>query len=336
MRTILTLCAAIACLVARPPSTTPGVRFGHSLVYDSADEQILLVDGYSWVNAVSPVTPPEQTELWAWKGDRWTALAERGPSSRTMARAVFDSHRKALISFGGRVGRAESPSAETWERRNSHWRPLADASSGPSVHVELAYDEARATTVRFGGALRPGSGGLIWPTTTWAWSGDVWRELTSEGPPGRAATAMVYDSGRQEIVLFGGQGAAPADDQPQVLYGDTWVWNGRTWRAASAAGPGPRSFHAMSFDRRHGLVLLHGGERRGVLLDDLWAWNGAGWRELPQPGTAPGRRRLHAMAYDARRDKTVLYGGVGRDADGVTRAYDDTWEWDGARWVRAQ
>jgi hypothetical protein len=181
------------------------------------------------------------------------------------------------------------------------------------------------------------SGGLNWPTTTWAWSGDVWRELASEGPPGRAATAMVYDSRREEIVLFGGQGAAPADGQPQELYGDTWVWNGRTWRAASVVvGPGPRSFHAMSFDRRHGLALLHGGERRGVLLDDLWAWNGADWRELPQPGTAPGRHRLHAMAYDARRDKTVLYGGVGRGADGVTRAYDDTWEWNGTRWSRAQ
>jgi Galactose oxidase, central domain len=99
-------------------------------------------------------------------------------------------------------------------------------------------------------------------------------ELAAEGPSGRAAAAMVYDSKRQEIVLFGGQGAAAADGQLQALYGDTWVWNGRTWRNASNVGPSARAFHTMSFDRRAGFVLMHGGEQRGVILDDLWAWDG--------------------------------------------------------------
>ncbi len=40
------------------------------------------------------------------------------------------------------------------------------------------------------------------------------------------------------------------------------------------------------------------------------------------------------MAYDAARKRTVLYGGVGPDLNGVTRAYDDTWEGDGQQWTQ--
>ena len=47
------------------------------------------------------------------------------------------------------------------------------------------------------------------------------------------------------------------------------------------------------------------------------------------PPTMPSARHLHAMAQDPGRDRVVMFGG--RDL----AALGDTWEWDGADWIRA-
>jgi Galactose oxidase, central domain len=325
-----------AFLMALPPQTPtqPGIRFGHALAYDSHGRRVVLVDGYTWVRAVSPIEPPERTDLWAWNGNEWSRLAGTGPASRTMNRAVYDIGRRTLVSFGGRVGRPETPNSDTWQWSSGSWQRIADAADGPNVHFEMAYDAARATTVRYGGAIRLAAGGFAWPTTTWGWDGRTWTTLATDGPVGRAASHMVFDSRRREIVLFGGQGAAPVAGQPQPVFGDTWLWNGRAWRQASVVGPPPRSFHAMTFDSGAGLVLLHGGMNGDRILDDLWGWDGTRWREMTQGASSPGKRRLHAIVFDEARNRTVLYGGVGPDASGATRGYDDTWEWNGRGWSR--
>ena len=331
-----TLLASVLLLIAAQPVPGPGVRFGHALVYDSGERRVLLIDGYTWVRAVSPVEPPQRSEVWSWSGSTWSRVDATGPPPRTMGRALYDPVRRCVTSVGGRVGPSESPSDETWEWCGGTWRLAASALDGPNVHFEMAYDAERGTAVRFGGALRIAPRRLSWPTTTWSWNADAWRIAATDGPPGRAASHMVYDERRREVVLFGGQGAAPAEGQSQPLFGDTWIWNGRSWRLASAEGPPARAFHAMAFDARAGLVLVHGGAAGDRVFDDLWAWDGTRWKKMAQPAASPGRRRLHAMVYDAARDKTVLYGGVGPDAAGRTRGYDDTWEWDGRQWTRGR
>lgn len=100
------------------------------------------------------------------------------------------------------------------------------------------YDIGRGTLVSFVGRVgRPETP----DSDTWQWSSGSWQRFV--GPVGRAASHMVFDGRRKELVLFGGQGAAPAAGQPQSVFGDTWLWNGRAWRQASLAGPPPRSFH---------------------------------------------------------------------------------------------
>jgi hypothetical protein len=312
----------------------PELRIGHSLVYDVDARVVVLLDGYSWIRAISATEPPATTEIWQWNGSEWSRFTSRpGPASRTMGRAVYDVARKRIVSYGGRVGRGEVPSSETWEWDTAAWRRIAEGPAGPNVHIEMAYGAARRQTIRFGGALR-GESGFDWPTDTWAWTGSTWTKIATDGPPGRAAANMVYDGKRQELVLFGGQGAAPGPGQPQPVFNDTWIWNGRSWRLASRDGPTARAFHAMSFDERAGVVLLYGGNFREDTFEDLWAWNGTRWTEIRPPGATPGPRRLHAMAYDAARDRTVLYGGAGPRPSGGTDVYSDTWEWNGSRWMR--
>jgi hypothetical protein len=140
------------------------------------------------------------------------------------------------------------------------------------------------------------------------------------------------------VVLFGGIGPPNGDGRQEYL-ADTWVWNGVVWRKAGEAGPPGRRDYSIAFDERRGVVLLYGGgagsgaaPRR---FDDMWQWDGATWREIPVRAPTPGHRYVSAMAYDRARDRTVLYGGYTCDRDnsecGVA---DDTWEWDGARWMR--
>jgi hypothetical protein len=326
--------AAASLPFAQPAA--PGPRIGHSLIYDAHERRVVLLDGYSWIHAVSPTDPPELSELWSWNGERWVRLPGSGPASRTMGRAVYDEARRTIVSYGGRVGRAEGASSETWERDATGWRKRAEAAAGPNVHIEMIYDALRGRTVRFGGALPEDVRRFTWPTDTWEWNGAAWTRIATEGPAGRAAASMVYDSTRGEIVLFGGQGSAPAEGQPQPVFGDTWIWNGKTWRLASREGPPARSYHAMSFDRRAKIVLLYGGSFDNEVFDDLWTWDGQRWTAARQPGATPGKRRLHALAYDAARDRTVLYGGAGPRPEGGTKVHDDTWEWNGERWTRMQ
>lgn len=43
------------------------------------------------------------------------------------------------------------------------------------------------------------------------------------------------------------------------MLGDTWLWNGATWRRTTGASPPARYAHAMAFDSRRGVVVMYGG-----------------------------------------------------------------------------
>jgi hypothetical protein len=168
-----------------------------------------------------------------------------------------------------------------------------------------------------------------WPTDTWERQTAGWTRIATDGPMGRARTAMAFDKRRGHVVLFGGVGASPAAGEPQPFYGDTWVFERGAWRRVSENGPRARYAHAMVFDERAGVVLLYGGAaaHRNAPLTDMWKWDGVRWTEIVLSGPTPGFRYQPMMVYDSKRGRTVLYGGLqGTD--------DDTWEWDGTQWTR--
>lgn len=127
-------------------------------------------------------------------------------------------------------------------------------------------------------------------------------------------------------MLFGGF----ANDG--VPKGDTWLWDGESWRLAAENGPPPRKWPAAAYDAARNVIVLHGGRegqgRAGDSLDDTWIWDGERWTELDVDGPTP--RDHHRAVYDKRRDRVVLFGGWNGEA-----LLDDTWEWDGERWGHA-
>jgi hypothetical protein len=148
----------------------------------------------------------------------------------------------------------------------------------------------------------------------------------------RNAHAMVYDSSRGRVILFGGADALK-------VCGETWEWDGKRWAPLSMVGPEPRTFPAMAYDSLRKKVVLFGGNRilfgrnpdENRFLDDTWEWDGQMWTQIKVAGPPP--RAEAAIAFDSERGRVVLFGGHNRTGEGRNRL-GDTWEWDGARWTQ--
>lgn len=136
-------------------------------------------------------------------------------------------------------------------------------------------------------------------------------------PAARNYSALVYDSERQKLLLFGGWGVA--------AYGDTWLWDGTCWQNVIApTAPSARWAPAADFDPDHHQVVMFGGRTfPDTWLDDTWIWDGSGWtnRRLANHPVI----RFPIGAYDPAISKFVVYG---LNSDGNPQ----TWTWDGAAW----
>jgi hypothetical protein len=154
--------------------------------------------------------------------------------------------------------------------------------------------------------------------------GGEWTSAAGTGPSPRQNHAMVYDSSRNRVVLFGGYRGGFG------FYDDTWEWDGEAWNQVPAVGPLRRGNHVMAYDSlRQRVVLFGGATDGGAAIGDTWEYDGATqtWTEL-FPTAPPVPRFNAAMTFDSVRNVAVLFGGFG------AARYGDTWTWDGANWVQ--
>ncbi len=226
------------------------------------------------------------------------------------------------------------------------WQKVGSSSTPDGRYLQAAaFDETRKVFVMFGGTnTNPSTGGVTPNQETWEWSPATgkWTNRTGAGaaPQARSGAAMVFDSARGKLVLFGGRAGSAFD------YEDTWEWDPATgaWADVSAAGahPSARSQHGMVYEKSTGKTLLFGGGRSDsasydgtgitVSLGDTWEYDPAAhtWTELTVTSTPSGRHDF-GLVWDSSRNKAVLFAGMQTDlanAAGVPK--QDTWEWDPA------
>lgn len=117
---------------------------------------------------------------------------------------------------------------------------------------------------------------------------------------------MVYDAARAEIVLFGGICGE------RTVLGDTWLWNGKSWRETRPArSPSARALAGIAYDLARRQVVLFGGVGGdGLPLPDTWTWDGTGWTE-GHPVTSPSAQNAPNMTYDPTTRRVLLFGGFG-------------------------
>ena len=183
-----------------------------------------------------------------------------------------------------------------------------------------AYDPIRQKLVFFGGALEDRNESIALDRM-WTWDGNSFEEIgLPVMPPARHSAVMVWDSSRNEIVLFGGRDGG-------TLYNDTWVWDGQSWAERSPENSPPARWnHGGAFDAARGELVIFGGGIGSPVSADTWVWNGSDWSQR-EPSNPPSLRFQHAMAYDAARQKVVMFGG--RAGQSIL---DQTWTWDGTDW----
>jgi hypothetical protein len=236
---------------------------------------------------------------------------------------AYDSKRGRVVLFGG--ADAAEVLGDTWEWDGSRCTQISTTGPGPRTFATMAYDSARRRVVLFGGnrvLFGKTLADNIYLDDTWEWDGQTWLQIKVSGPPPRAEAAMVFDSRRGRVVLFGGHNRASGE---RNWLGDTWEWNGKTWTQVSTIGPAPRNGAAMVFDNDRGRTVLFGGSAGGVACGETWEWDGKQWVENRLAATEG--RFNSVMAYDEGRHRVIRFGG-----NFAGTRTGDTWEYNGKLW----
>jgi len=240
------------------------------------------------------------SDTWEWNGATWSQrISSDAPPGRWAHDLAYDSARGVVVLFGG-MGAGDGLD-DTWEWNGTNWtlRTPANRPHGRYFYA-MAYDNMRGVVVLFGGYYYVGGQGY-YLDDTWEYNGTNWVQRSPANHPSvRYGHALVYDSARGVVVLFGGT------ENGQNRMGDTWEWDGTNWTQRSPANNPPGQIaHAMAYDSARGTTVLFGGE---VGPDETWEWDGTNWTERT-PANHPPARAGHAMAYDTAREATVLFGG---------------------------
>lgn len=136
------------------------------------------------------------------------------------------------------------------------WRLLEVRTTGPCVGSAMVWDTARKVFVLHGGRDR--NWDLLAETWEWAPGAAEWSRVVdaAEKTPGpRMSHAMVWDSTRERMLLFGGY-------RHEEYLDGTWAYDSKTsvWVQLQTTGnPPARSQYGMVYDPLRDEILLFGG-----------------------------------------------------------------------------
>ncbi len=270
----------------------------YDMVFDPVRNSVVLFQGNGAFIQTENMT-------WDWDGDRWNVLNPvPNPGKRVIHRMVYDTQRSKAVLFGGVQIGTGTLYGDTWEydSANNTWTQVSTGGTGDPparFHPGFAYDAQRGEAVLFGGQHE--SGGMTQAYgDTWTWNGTSWtQKAPATNPSARMNPAMVYDPGRQRVVMYGGSPAfGPA-------YDETWEWNGTDWTQKFPSITPGTGGGAMAYDASRGVSVLY--TTSTVDGNDLWQWDGASWLQLQE--SSPIAQQGARVAYDTGRREFVMYDG---------------------------
>lgn len=306
------------------PGVSPSARYGGWFIGDARRRISVLLGGTILYDGASASI----TEMWEWNepAGTWVERApDEVPGLYIGASVVYDIKSSLFLAIAGGGTEADTRRTMwTWDGEEERWSS-SESSQGPfPIGSSAAYHETSGKTVLFGGSVQS-------QEETWSYDlpTDTWTLLEPEvSPPGRSWASMVYDPGREVMVLFGGLGE-------RGVLNDTWVYDPKsdTWTEQRPFGawPAARMGAAMAYDPELRKVVLSGGVNGASLpparggayegvLGDTWVYEpeAGTWTELDTPGPAP--RAFAYMTHDLTSKSIVLFGGYGSDGP-----LGDTW-----------
>ncbi|MCU0867481.1 MAG: hypothetical protein MUC36_27175 [Planctomycetes bacterium] len=241
------------------PLNTPSARFGHSAVYDSVRQRIVLFAGRTAV--------AHTADVWEWNGSNWlqaaTTAAFPNNNVRRQAAIAHDPVAQRTVIFGGRTDATNSFFDGTFVWDGQAWTDITGPVRPSGRTGSMAYDPELDRIVLFGGATQNGIA-----NDTWFLIGNTWVQQFPGGPiTSRSGSPMFHDPVGKRLVLFGGAG-------PSVALNDLWQL-----RAAQPASITPFGTGCLG---SAGIPSLGAGDHRLPWLDDSFSLR------ANQLGTAAG------------------------------------------------
>jgi len=252
------------------------------------------------------------------------AMAYSPDTGKTYVFGGYDPH----VSGGGEL-------ADLWEWDGASWtKVVMDTSPPQRLNAAMAYDPVRKSLILFGGVTGTDfndhdTGGELYDDT-WEWSPATrqWQQMVSQGGPApRSGHAMVTDTTRGKILMFGGSVSTPEGAA------EVWEWDGAalTWTdrspADSSGVPGGRTFPAISFDEGLGKLIVYDSNYLAGTSQSstsFWAWDvvTGGWDFHDLSDKLAGSRPMIYAVYDSARRRHVFFPDV------VENGIGQTWELD--------
>jgi len=325
-----------------PTGTAPHVRTGHSAVYDSVNNRMIVFGGNYATTTL---------------GDTWILSSPNGlggapawtqPTVAGTAPIVeFHSavYSQALNNMYVFAGTSSTNKLQT----SNHSFTLTEANglqSGPQWYV--AGPPVRYSQSAF---YDPATGGLFvyagqhtysitysdYDRDTGVMSADNldWTKLSTSGtshPVARFGHTGLYDSSNNRMMVFGGSenGGGPCLNDYWILSNANTVGGTPTWLAESPSGTAPaaRMRHASVYDSTTNSLIIFGGfDCTSTYFNDVWILSDANsvsgtpaWTNIVPLGTPPSARENAAAVYDSTTNSLILFGG-----DAGTPMFNDVW-----------
>jgi Galactose oxidase, central domain len=251
----------------------------------------------------------------------WETIAsgKYGLGVRSRHGLVYDRNAKVAVMFGGVIWTPKwNLQNDTWELHGRRWFRIKTAEAPPARHRgAMVYMDNRGQTVLFGGQGQTND--IL--GDTWTYANRSWQRVKSGSgtPPPRCGHCMAFDEQAGVAVLFGGI------DRRMNSLGDTWVFDGSSWKEVRGSAPPARRYAALAYDLDLKGCLLHGGsedESGRRSFGDAWLFQNNAWRPMARSFDTDARDD-HGLAYHQGAKRMVMLEGVAgkrgmlvRDADG--------------------
>jgi hypothetical protein len=193
-------------------------------------------------------------------------------------------------------------------------------ATNPSSRYEtrMVWDAQSMHMILFGGVTATDSGTrkVYRLGDTWEFTGSHWiQRFPAHSPDARGAHAMVYDTNRSRIVLFGGR-SDTAD------LGDTWIYQNNDWTELDTpTAPPPRQLAGAAYDPMRDRIVMFGGTQTSADLKtltpihDTWEFDGTTWKQIGGEGPTIAKPLI---AYDEARNQIIM---LGLDNNAATKMY---------------
>ena len=258
--------------VLNPAGPTPSRRFGHTGLFDSGSDRMMVFGGATGFPAPC-VNDYHVLEHANTQGGSpiWVTVKPSGavPPVRALHTSVYDSVTNTLIIFGGYNCKTTYYN-DVWILKNASdvnvlpsWTQLVPSGAKPSARESSSavYDPATNTLIVFGGDTGSTPFGDIWLLSNANGTGGTpkWMQLSpsNHGPSARSGQSAIYDSQNDRMTIYGGYGGGRILSDVWVLSGANGHNGAATW-SQSVSGQ-PRRFPSSLYDSSVNEMITVGG-----------------------------------------------------------------------------